>query len=270
MADKWAQAGFTPIATPKANPIQRQRELAPVATQASINNANVNAEQGSQALSTARATAPADITKAVADAQKAVLEFKQLQQQQGFLELKDQQALAAARAVLMANGETIYRNAIKRGYEPTNPRNMLASAAQGVPWVGPGVADWVRDSASEAGHQGESIFQEGALRTVSGAGTRKEEKTDAAAEYFPTAWQSKSRENRRRLEALRAQQIATARSVAGPALIASGQAQPLGGAQPATPQIPTLAKFLIAAKKANPGVSDAALTAYYNKEYGGR
>jgi hypothetical protein len=45
---------------------------------------------------------------------------------------------------------------------------------------------------------------------------------------------------------------------------------PRRGAAPAPGTIPTLEQFLAAARRANPNVSDDALTAYYNRTYGGR
>jgi hypothetical protein len=45
---------------------------------------------------------------------------------------------------------------------------------------------------------------------------------------------------------------------------------PRRGATPAPGAAPTLEQFLVAARRANPNVSDDALTAYYNRTYGGR
>jgi hypothetical protein len=45
---------------------------------------------------------------------------------------------------------------------------------------------------------------------------------------------------------------------------------PRRGATPAPGAAPTLEQFLAAARRANPNVSDDALTAYYNRTYGGR
>lgn len=45
---------------------------------------------------------------------------------------------------------------------------------------------------------------------------------------------------------------------------------PRRGAAPAPGTTPTLEQFLAAARRANPNVSDDALTAYYNRTYGGR
>jgi hypothetical protein len=44
---------------------------------------------------------------------------------------------------------------------------------------------------------------------------------------------------------------------------------PRRGAAPAPGAVPTLEQFLAAARRANPNVPDDALTAYYNRTYGG-
>ncbi len=227
--------GAKPKAAARAPTAVEGRRLQNAATGESIQSANVNQAQGETALQKERATMQAQIAKTQADAQKSALELIALQQQQGFLNLKDQQALAAARAVLMMSGERMYGKAVAGGYEPTALRNQVASVAEGIPFMpsgfGQGVGDFIRDPVSEMGKQGERVFTEGALRTVTGAAGPQEERPETKMQYFPSAWQSRNDKLRAEMAALRTKQIATSKAVAGPALGVEGKSQSTSGAE---------------------------------------
>jgi hypothetical protein len=161
-----------------------------------------------------------------AEAERAKIEVERLRAKEaaGELDLKEQQSLNASRAILMAYGETLYRNARAGGYEPTTPRNRIASLASGLPIMGENLADFIRDPVSERGVTGERRFTEGALRTATGAGGPKEERPQTTRNYFPTPWQSLDPEARKDFLATRLEQLSTSGRVAGPALGPSARA----------------------------------------------
>ena len=132
--------------------------------------------------------------------------------------LTEQQSIGAARANRMLQGEKLYQEAITQGYDPTTPRNKLASLAEAVPVIGHPFADFVRNPVSEKGATAEEQFTEGALRAVTGAGGPKDERPLTKSQFFPTAFQSANPELRQRLDQIRASELATALRIAGPAL----------------------------------------------------
>lgn len=222
---------YKPTGRPAPSAVDQTR-LGMAAQGASIDSARASQAQIAQNLTVDRATTAAQIEKTIADAQRTQLELQKAMQQKGFLDLKEQQALAAARAVLMMSGEKMYGESVRKGYEPTAMRNKIASVAEGMPFVpeamARGVSDWIRDPNAEVARQGERVFTEGALRTVTGSAGPKEERPQTQVQYFPSAWQSRNPRLRSDLAALRKQQLATAKAVAGPALGASQPALPDG------------------------------------------
>ena len=159
------------------------------------------------------------------------------------LEVSAVQANAAARYDLMIQGERIYRAAIRDGYEPQ--RDRAASLVQPLWIVGSGAAELLRDSVSERAALGERLFLEGAQTTSRNL-------------YFPTEWQSLNRPLRKELSETRLRRLNSMKRLAGPAT----------GATAASGGKPTLAEFLVRARKVNPSVSDADLTAFYAEKYG--
>lgn len=230
MADKWAQAGFAPVKT-APNPIEQKRRLEPLQAQESINasrmsqataaadlrKAPTDLARAQVALGVDRAIADAEIRKAIAQADISEQEAVAARIKARYPQLTEAQATAAARVVLMEEGNKLYASARKQGFEPTNMMNRLASVAKAVPVAGEGLADIIRSPAQERAALGERLFTEGALRTVTGAAGPKEERPEVRTQYFPSPWQSPNRQTRNDLEAIRNRQIATIRNVAGPA-----------------------------------------------------
>lgn len=200
-------------------PARRQQEASTTNTQTSTANTAQGIAQKAQ-------TFPYEMERLKAEAEKAQIEVARLRAREaaGELDLKEQQSINAARAILMAYGETLYRKARTGGYEPTSMRNRAASLASGLPVMGENLADLIRDPISEQGTTGERQFTEGALRTVTGAGGPKEERPATVRDYFPTPWQSQDPEARRHLAGTRLAQLGTAGQVAGPALVPSAKA----------------------------------------------
>ena len=203
----------------RPEPARRQQEASTTSTQTSTARTAQTTAQSAQSF-------PYEMERLKAEAERAKIEVERLRAKEaaGELDLKEQQSLNASRAILMAYGETLYRNARAGGYEPTTPRNRIASLASGLPIMGENLADFIRDPVSERGVTGERRFTEGALRTATGAGGPKEERPQTTRNYFPTPWQSLDPEARKDFLATRLEQLSTSGRVAGPALGPSARA----------------------------------------------
>ena len=279
MADKWSQAGFSPVAAPKPNPIEQKRRLEPMQAQESINASRMSQAATAQdllkapidraravtSLSVERALADAEIRKGLATADKAELEAIAARVKARYPDLSEAQATAAARVVLMEEGNKLYGKARTQGFEPTSGMNRIASLAKAVPIAGEGLADFIRTPVQERAALGERLFTEGALRTVTGAAGPAGERPEVKSQYFPTPWQSGDRNLRRELEEVRARQIATIRNVAGPAVVGAPAATTLTPTPRGPPQLPpgltpagarAQAKAAIAAGKPRAAVLD--------------
>ena len=197
----------------RPEPAQRQQEASTTSTQTSTARSAQTTARSAQSF-------PYEMERLKAEAERAKIEVERLRAKEaaGELDLKEQQSLNASRAILMAYGETLYRNARAGGYEPTTPRNRIASLASGLPIMGENLADFIRDPVSERGVTGERRFTEGALRTATGAGGPKEERPQTTRNYFPTPWQSRDPEARQDFLRTRLEQLRTSGRVAGPAL----------------------------------------------------
>jgi hypothetical protein len=210
----------------------RSSRLGQAATAADLAKAPVDKARAETALTVDQATADANIRKAVAQAEIAEFDALKARFQAQYPQLTEAQATAAARVVLMEEGNRIYNEARRKGYEPTATTNRLASMAAAIPVAGPGLSDVVRSPLEERAALGERLFTEGALRTVTGAAGPKDERPEVKGQYFPTPWQSPDRKTREELDRVRARQIQTIRGVAGPA--AEGGKLALPGGAPRT------------------------------------
>ncbi len=94
----------------------------------------------------------------------------------------------AACADLMALGETAYRDALRRGYEPTSLRNRLGSVLTIIPSAGANLADLVRSPSEEMGNLGERQFTQGATGILVGEGCPISVPAGAVHLYFPRVW----------------------------------------------------------------------------------
>lgn len=219
----------------------QNRRLEMGATGESIESANVNQAQGRTALAVDSAVVSSDIDKRRADAERAKteaerakIEIEAARLKARYPEMTDAQRTAAARAVVMQRGEALYQKALKQGYKPEALGNKVTDALSNLPWnIGDPAADFLRDPKAEMAVQGERLFTEGALRTMTGAAGPKEERPQTKMQYFPNPWQSGSPDLRRDLEALRKEQIETARRAAGPALSVTPRAAAAPKALPA-------------------------------------
>jgi hypothetical protein len=120
-----------------------------------------------------------------------------------------------------------------------------------VPKFGRSLAEWLADPSAELAEVGKQSFNEGALRTVTGAAGPAEERPENARQYFPTEWQSKNASLRKELAETRRAQRESMRKIAGPAVGGSAAAVPQG----MTPQaVLQQAKAAIAAGKDRAGV----------------
>lgn len=220
---------------------------------ANLAQAPIDKERAATALSFENAVKDARIRKELAEAEKADLELATAKVRKQYPELTATQSTAAARYILMDRGETIYQKAVKQGFEPTNFRNRLASMARGLPMktFGAGLAELVADPAAELAEIGKQSFNEGALRTVTGAAGPAEERPTTSRQYFPTEWQDKSEANRRELAQTRRDQRESMKAIAGPAVGGGAVAPPKGMSPQAVLQ---QAKAAIASGKDRAGV----------------
>lgn len=154
-------------------------------------------------------------------------------------EVREFEANAAARATLMDAGQEAYMRARRDGYNPGSVKNAIANATENVAWVGPGLADIIRDNPSERGRAAELQFVDGALRTTSGANAPEPEVRRASRQYFRQPGEGAGVEAER--EALRQRFRDQSVRIAGSAYIdpnaAGGQNNPLdlsGGQSRAT------------------------------------
>ena len=158
----------------------------------------------------------ADLLKTPAELTRLNLEVQRLQ---GEIAkgpgVTENQAKALARYTNEKMGEVMYQYAVKNNYEPTDFRNFLASSIEGLPKIGVGLSDLVRNPISEIGRTGERVFQEGVKRELTGAATNLQEPGQMAAQYHPTSFQSVNLVGREFQKSLRDQQIAAAARSAG-------------------------------------------------------
>jgi hypothetical protein len=227
---------------------------------ANLKQAPIDTARAATALSFESAVKDARIRKELAEAETADLALAAAKVKKRYPELSATQSTAAARYILMDRGESVYQQAVKKGYEPTDMRNRLASMARGIPMFGANLADVIADPNAELAELGKQSYTEGALRTVTGAAAPGDERPTTAKQYFPTEWQSKNETLRRELAETRRAQRESMKAIAGPAVG--------GGAAEVPSGKPTLEQFLKAARPANPGASVESLTAYYKKKYG--
>lgn len=253
---------------PRAPTRARANEVQLRGAEASIDNARASQAVAGETLKTApitranaasdlnvaRATEDARIRKELASADVVEQQAVAARLKAKYPDLTEQQSLAAARYILMDEGEKLYQTALKSGYEPTSGGNRVASVAKNLPFVGnEDLADLIRDPISERAAAGERLFTAGALRQETGMGGPKEERPGITRQYYPTAWQSKNPRFRKELEAVRRRQIATMRTVAGPAVAEGGVAAEVPKGM--TPQaVLQQAKAAIAAGKDRAGV----------------
>ena len=239
-----------PSARPAAPAQPRDMRPAPAQRQqaAATRSSEISAAGGAQTIYQKERSFADELRILKAQAAKAELDFAILdkKQKEGGLDLKDQQALASARATLMAYGEALYRDAINSGYDPVSIGNKFSSALSVIPVAGGALSEAVRDPISSQGQIGEKQFAEGAQRTLSGAGIRADETPRIEKQYFPSAWGNLNAKTRRSLDETRLAQMVGAARIAGPALspaaaamVARLSAPPKKrGASPPPPNLP--------------------------------
>ena len=220
---------------------------------ANLAQAPIDKARAATALSFENAVKDARIRKELAEAETADLALAAAKVKARYPELSATQSTAAARYILMDRGETIYQKALKAGFEPTTLRNQVASVVRGVPKFGRSLAEWVADPSAELAEVGKQSFNEGALRTVTGAAGPSEERPETARQYFPTEWQSKNASLRKELAETRRAQRESMKAIAGPAVVGGGVAGEVP--KDMTPQaVLQQAKAAIAAGKDRAGV----------------
>jgi len=214
-----APAKPTRVQDRRPDAVQKAQDVSTVGTQTST------ARTG-QTIAQSAALFPAELAKMRIEARTAQLQLDALEkkQKEGGLELKDQQALASARATLMIYGEALYRDAVNSGYDPVSIGNKFSSALSAIPVAGGALSETVRDPISSQGQIAEKQFSEGAQRTLSGAGIRADETPRIEKQYFPSAWGNLNDKTRRSLDELRLAQISGATNIAGPALSPTARA----------------------------------------------
>ena len=195
---------------------------------ANLAQAPIDKARAATALSFENAVKDARIRKELAEAETADLALAAAKVKARYPELSATQSTAAARYILMDRGETIYQKALKAGFEPTTLRNQVASVVRGVPKFGRSLAEWVADPSAELAEVGKQSFNEGALRTVTGAAGPSEERPETARQYFPTEWQSKNASLRKELAETRRAQRESMKAIAGPAVVGGGVPMSVG------------------------------------------
>lgn len=139
-------------------------------------------------------------------------------------DLKEFQINAAARATLMDEGERSYQEARRAGYSPNNPLNAIARNVEDWPVVGKPVANLMRNDAAEKARAAELQFNDGALRTTTGANAPEPEVVRAERAYFQQPGENDRVEADRRR--LRERFRNTSIRAAGPAYLPGDQAIP--------------------------------------------
>jgi hypothetical protein len=109
--------------------------------------------------------------------------LKQAGQAGGAGDLREFEINAAGRATLMDQGQTDYEAAVREGYNPGDPRNVIARSIEGT-GVGNFFADVIRDNPAEKARAAELQFVDGALRTTTGANAPEPEVVRANRAYF--------------------------------------------------------------------------------------
>ena len=219
-----------PVAAPRPSAPAQPRSMRPAPAQRQQEASTVSTETGTrrtgQTIAQSAALFPVDLAKLKIEARTAQLQLDALEkkQKEGGLELKDQQALASARATLMIYGEALYRDAINSGYDPVSIGNKFSSALSAIPVAGGALSEMARDPISSQGQIAEKQFSEGAQRTLSGAGIRADETPRIEKQYFPSAWGNLNPKTRRSLDETRLAQIVGATNIAGPALSSTARA----------------------------------------------
>lgn len=241
-----------PVAAPRPAAPAQPRDLRPAPAQRQQAASTVSTEVGTartgQTIAQSAQTFPYELARAKTDAEKAKLELAALNKKlkEGGLDLKEQQALSAARATLMAYGELLYRDAKNKGYDPSSLGNKFSSALSVIPFAGNSLSTQVLDPISLQAKKGKQQFTEGALRTVTGAGGPAGERPETTEQYFPTPWENVNAKTQRGMDELRLAQILGSSRIAGPAvapqtsaLISRLSAPPKKrGASPPPPNLP--------------------------------
>lgn len=245
--------------TPKPSPRARQRDLQMESTRQSIlteplqrakiasdlAKAPVDTARASVALDVDQRTKEATIRKEIANADDAEYTAQINKLKSKYPQLTAEQTLAAARAMLMAEGEKAYSSA--KGYDPGSLRNLAAGALGAIPMAGDTIASFVRDPESQLAVSGQKQFTEGATRSLTGAGLRGDERSFAASEFFPMPGESDA--VKRQKKALRTKYLSQIIQAAGPALAADLTAKAAAAdAQDASTGLPKGFKFLGEAK----------------------
>ena len=221
-----APGGNTPIGRPVAQP----------SPQAALSqNPLLRAKQLNNLLD------QASLAKTPDELNRLHLEVKKLQQDiakgPG---INETQSKAMARYVNEKMGENIYQFGIKNNYEPTTWRNFAAASAEGIPKMGIGLSDLIRDPVSIIGRTGERLFEEGVKRELTGAATNQQEPGQINAQYYPTAFQPKIPALRLMQQGVRQAQIAAAQREAG----LNEQLPTLTPEQVASPKVPSGTRFI--------------------------
>lgn len=105
------------------------------------------------------------------------------------LKLTEDQGKAQTQARLMRQGETMYLDALRRGYKPGGIVNSIAAWLEGVPVVD-GLSPIIRDDASDIGRAGELMWTDAQLKAVSGAASPEAEVRRNAKAFFPVSGES--------------------------------------------------------------------------------
>lgn len=90
--------------------------------------------------------------------------------------LTEDQGKAQTYARLMSDAETSYQKARDEGYDPSAPKNAIASVLEGLPFGGlDGVGALVRDDVGDRARQAEMQWSDAQLKAVSGAASPEQE-----------------------------------------------------------------------------------------------
>lgn len=104
----------------------------------------------------------------------------------GHAKLTEDQAKSQGYAKTMADAEDRYYRAVRQGYNPTTPRNQIASFLEGLPFGGlDGLGALARDDVGDLGRQAELQWSDAQLKAVSGAASPEAEVKRGVKTYFP-------------------------------------------------------------------------------------
>lgn len=104
----------------------------------------------------------------------------------GAPKLTEDQGKAQTYARLMQDAETSYQHARDEGYDPSAPKNAIASVLEGLPFGGlDGVGALVRDDVGDRARQAEMQWSDAQLKAVSGAASPEAEVKRNVRTFFP-------------------------------------------------------------------------------------